>query len=114
MKRNLIDPIALTIISISSMGGVVGEADKMKTNYGWTNWNNDANGNNESGFSALPGGARRYLGGFAGIGEWTTWWTDEVGHESGGFVWCKVLTIPWLTANPMGFSGGAYVRCVKD
>jgi dienelactone hydrolase len=56
------------------------EGDKMKANFGW---NNNGNGNNSSGFSALPAGSR--LGGtFDGLGETTRYWsTTELADGQG-------------------------------
>ena len=80
-----------------------------------TGWEAGANGNNKSGFSALPGGYRYHLdGAFNNIGALGYWWcSDEQDPVLGNY--------RRLDGNNTGVyreatlkSAGKYVRCVKD
>jgi uncharacterized protein (TIGR02145 family) len=98
---------------IEKLGGEQIVADKLKSTSGWEA---DCNGNNESGFSGLPGGYRHYTGGFnrydnAGGGYW---WASSEGftyiacsfplyHSNGG-------ENRSFTSKARGFS----VRCLRD
>lgn len=42
-----------------------------------TGWENDGNGNNESGFSGLPGGYLYGYGEFYFIGTYGSWWSSK-------------------------------------
>lgn len=74
------------------------------------------NGNNESGFSAVPGGERNEEldGQFAGLGEHATWWTSTFAI-SFNIYYADLSYLPGSTFfsenNPK--VRGFYVRCVK-
>ena len=59
---------------------------KLKNNGGWAD---DGNGNNESGFSALPGGSRGFMDdfqdGFVNIGYTTIFWTTTASADTGAW-----------------------------
>jgi len=77
-------------------------------------WNNNGNGTDLYGFSALSGGSRYYAGGFYSLGNYGYWWSSD--EASTGGAWGRVL----------GYSGGqSYrggydndydfsVRCLRD
>lgn len=68
---------------------------------------------NESGFAALPGGARNYEGEFFGIGYMGCWWTDT---QSAGGAWLYWITNDqyYVARNYNHRDYGCSVRCVKD
>jgi uncharacterized protein (TIGR02145 family) len=59
---------------IDVAGGNETAGRKLKSTSGW---NDNGNGTNETGFSALPDGYRRFTGWFDLVGEFGLWWTDE-------------------------------------
>ncbi|MCY1720449.1 hypothetical protein OU798_08865 [Prolixibacteraceae bacterium Z1-6] len=80
-------------------------------------WDNDANGSDDYGFSAVPGG--RYVNwpsesGYRDIGSWAFWWTtDEINQGTG--VWG--FTLGYLGQTYVGNTlktDAIYVRCVRD
>jgi uncharacterized protein (TIGR02145 family) len=81
---------------------------KLKSREGWIG---KGNGNNESGFNALPGGVSNG----SLIGEYSAWWTDSL-FDAPSFAWYVYLSYQH------GFLGFYdqyrdqffYVRCVKD
>jgi len=94
------------------------EGDKMKANFGW---NNNGNGTNSSGFTALPAGNR--LGGtFDDLGETTRYWSTTEYVNITHFAFSRTLDcnhseVGWFNCNhyygfPKDF--GLSVRCVKD
>jgi len=82
---------------------------KMKSIAGWSE---NGNGDNSSGFNALPGGGCS-LGSFDGVGIGAAFWSST---EKGIAVWVRVLNTDsndlyrLLTAQFDGWS----VRCIKD
>ena len=88
--------------------------DKLKSTSGWFD---NRNGNNHSGFTALPGGECEEGGGFPYIGQVACWWTREENDEryalsiklgywsmyNGNLQWNE-------SAKKLGMS----VRCVRD
>ncbi|HOM41527.1 MAG TPA: fibrobacter succinogenes major paralogous domain-containing protein [Bacteroidales bacterium] len=74
----------------------------------------DCSGNNETGFSARPGGARDYeYGYFANIGHVFAIWSSTA-NESGAWglhFWSNSFVI---TIQPSRKRGGCSVRCIKD
>src|SRR6266498_1594182 len=57
----------------SSLGGKIGSSAKIKSSKGW---GTGGNGTNETGFSALPGGARSINEEFSFVGKYGYWWTS--------------------------------------
>ncbi len=58
---------------VDYLGGEDEANIKMRSSVGWEN---DGEGNNESGFSALLGGYRNSYGDFNDLGECASWWTS--------------------------------------
>jgi uncharacterized protein (TIGR02145 family) len=88
------------------------EGDLLKSVSGWLN---DGNGNNESGFTALPCGYRSSGGsGFGSMGRWAGFPSSSPKDNS--YIWGRILfddshTIyRAYTGREVGFS----VRCIKD
>jgi uncharacterized protein (TIGR02145 family) len=88
------------------------EGSKLKSTSGW---NNNGNGTNESGFTALPGGYRRYSNGtFGFVGDHGYWWSAT--EYSSAAAWSRILSYNlsevyrYFNSKPDGFS----VRCVRD
>ena len=88
---------------------------KLKNNGGWAD---NGNGNNESGFSALPGGSRGFMDdfqdGFVNIGYTTIFWTTTASAETGA--WAITLRSSNSSAikNGRDKGEGLSVRCLKD
>ena len=79
-------------------------------------WRNNGNGNNESGFTALPGGAR---GGseadpFAAKGNGGHWWS--ISEVDTGVAWARNLSYTSSSIGRHGHSkqNGLSIRCIKD
>jgi len=84
-------------------------------------WNNDGNGTDKYGFSALPGGGRSYKGHFFGAGDCGLWWMateriDDDGHYNvasfRSVSYCNVVDEDEYDrgVKECGFS----VRCIAD
>jgi len=104
----------------NTLAGQLGGADmagyKMKTVYDWmSDWYQDGNGSNESGFSALPAGMRDYYSyNFYGLNQGTSFWTSTEDYYNEPFI--KYL---FYDSNSLGsysdyLSNGFSVRCIKD
>ena len=60
-------------VLLDSLGGIVEAGIKMKSS---TDWYQNGNGTNSSGFSGLPGGWRSYFGTFAYFDFYGYWWSS--------------------------------------
>ncbi len=86
------------------------EGSKLKSS---SEWNNNGNGTNESGFTALPGGYRNYAGEFYVVGDYGYWWSST---EFGSSAWSRILyysNSAVRRANNDKRSGFS-VRCIMD
>ena len=93
------------------LGGVEIAGKKMKSKIGWEK---NANGNNKSGFTGLPGGHRLTNGSCVEIGEFGYWWND-----SKGGAWISRYPDLFLTNQSLyvldyNKGNGLSVRCIKD
>jgi uncharacterized protein (TIGR02145 family) len=61
-------------------------ANQLKNTIGW---DNEANGSNSSGFSALPGGYRDLSGNFNEVGTGAYWWSVSIFDAT--FAWFRLL-----------------------
>jgi uncharacterized protein (TIGR02145 family) len=84
---------------------------KLKAKEGWKS---NGNGTDDYGFSALPGGSRRYTGAFSNIAKDGAWWSStETGSSD---AWNRVM----IPSNGKVFNiddskrNGFSVRCIKD
>ncbi len=84
---------------------------RMKSTYGWFN---HGNGNNLSGFNALPGGAREDPDGFLGLEHKAEFWSNTT--FNGRAVWTRVLFYDNNAVNRLSntFKSGSSITCVKD
>lgn len=77
-------------------------------------WNYNRNGNNSSGFTALPGGCRYKNGNFIELGNYAYFWSSSPAY--GDFAWYRELRYGystvryWSEYRQNGFS----IRCIKD
>ncbi|QGY43853.1 hypothetical protein GM418_09345 [Maribellus comscasis] len=87
------------------------EGTKLKATSGW---NNNGNGTDDYGFSALPGGYRTSHGNIYNIGDLGSWWSATEGDTYNA--WYRTLTYTfsdvrrYCNYKDYGFS----VRCVRD
>ncbi len=94
------------------LGGKNVAGAKMKSKEGWKE---NGNGNNESGFSGLPGGSRIFYGTFGPIGFYGYWWSST--QFSIDFAWYRYLHYSnGVVRRNYGFSkkNGFSVRCLRD
>ncbi len=93
------------------LGGRQVAGKQMKSKRGW---DQNGNGTNESGFSGLPGGARKWAGDFASIGKIGYWWssTDD-GPDT--FIWTRTLDYDRDTVfrGTTHMATGLSVRCIR-
>lgn len=95
---------------IEFLGGMMTAGTAIKNTSGWIK---NGNGNNESGFSALPGGKRYIEGRFECYNE-GYWWSST---ESNKFMACFYLIFfneGEVIRNEAYKDAGMYVRCIKD
>jgi len=99
-----------TILS-TFLGGENLAGNKMKSTSGW---NDNGNGNNSNGFSALPGGFRSSNGDFHNVGNWGSWWSAS--ESNGSYAWNRLLNYVHssLVRSSDYEDDGFSVRCVKD
>ena len=92
------------------LGGSAVTADKLKET-GTTHWITPNTGaTNETGFTALPGGFRDYLGGsYGGIGLNCTWWSSTEAYPTIAFF--RQVNMYSFTTNKRD---GHSVRCIRD
>jgi len=87
------------------------EGYKLKSESGWSA---DGNGNNESGFTALPGGFRIPDGIFANITISGYWWTSTPDAGDGTFIRILARGVNEVNRMTSTRENGHSVRCVKD
>lgn len=98
------------------LGGSTGAGTKMKLNTtGYTSWDDSNNGDNSSGFSALPAGGRSYAGGgFSNRGDYAYFWeaSENVASLANGRSLSSgnVDLNAYYDSKSRGFS----VRCFRD
>lgn len=97
------------------LGGIDKAGDQLKEK-GTKNWQSPNTGaNNNSGFTAIPGGRRSSLNGeFTHIGANGSWWTAT--QHLDRFAWQITMgfSISNTVRNTSGWVDGYSVRCVKD
>lgn len=91
------------------------QGNQMKSTSGW---NNNGNGSNSSGFSALPGGRLHNTKGFENNGNTGSWWSatiydiiDNITKIHCRQLYDAVSSVGW-TGTPIDF--GYSLRCIKD
>jgi uncharacterized protein (TIGR02145 family) len=80
-----------------------------------TGWDNNGNGTNTSGFSALPGGFRYRLdGSFFNEGELSYWWSSSESSSTHALYRRLDYNLPTVFREAAYKTAGKYVRCVKN
>jgi uncharacterized protein (TIGR02145 family) len=92
-------------------GGTAGNALKATSG-----WNNNGNGTDSLGFSALPGGLRSSDGDFKDAGDIGHWWTATENHFRGAYIRRMNYNYDYVIDITTNFdkSYGYSVRCVKE
>lgn len=98
-------------ILVGYLGGKAIAGAKMKSQ---TGWDNNGNGTNESGFTALAGGERQNDGYFNGIGSWTCWWSSTEDARIGAWAFEVERFDSKVISNPSYKRDGCAVRCIRD
>jgi uncharacterized protein (TIGR02145 family) len=100
----------------TALGGEAVAGGKMKE-AGTLNWASpNTGGNNNSGFTSLPGGFRQGGGAFALFGLWSSWWSTTPDVNNINMIWGRFIFDSdvnlgrGLTDKSMGYG----VRCVRD
>lgn len=120
LAKTLGDGIGMNVSGI----GVLGTATKMKTTSGWLTYDmgKDGNGDNTSGFTALPAGFR-YCNiiaspnviGFANMGDFTFWWTNTEKPSTPSAWHYSVKSSHTAIIRNIGYRANGYsVRCIKN
>jgi len=101
---------------IDYLGGLEIAGNMMKSLNGWDT-KYASNGNNISGFSALPTGQRSEVGFYMGFSQYAWYWTAT----SEGAYYAHTLQLGWQTRNNSALmfgtdyrQSGLAIRCVKD
>ncbi len=88
------------------------QGKQMKATSGW---NNNGNGTNTSGFTALPGGYRSVNGSFNNLGYIASWWSSS--EYTSLDPWYRILSYDYGLVSRRNNGGkmfGRSVRCLKD
>ncbi|MFN8240238.1 MAG: FISUMP domain-containing protein [Bacteroidales bacterium] len=100
---------------LTYLGGKDVAGGKLKE-IGTTHWTSSNTGaTNETGFTALPGGAREGNGDFEGIGSGGCWWSTTEYYTN--YVWYRDMNSDNSNVGRDGNDGKPYglsVRCLKD
>lgn len=97
---------------IDYLGGDEKAGESLKSK---TGWKSNENGNNATGFNALPGGCRLDFGKFTKFGEEAYYWTNtEYSGANHGKNQVVNGEVHWVTQGIFHKGGGLSIRCVKD
>jgi len=96
---------------VTTAGGWKTAGDKLKSKSGW---NENGNGTDNYGFSALPGGNRNSDGGFDDAGDYGDWWTATECFD--GNAYSRFMFYYFGSVYEFNYfkSYGYSVRCVAD
>jgi len=100
---------------VTYLGDERSAGKKMKSISGWKVWRDDVNGDNSSGFTALPGGRRDYYGRYADLTRSSVFWSaTQAPTESDA--WFRLLYDNYKDVGRFnnGKTDGYSVRCLKD
>ena len=96
------------------LGGTSVAGGKLKET-GTTHWASPNTGaTNETGFTALPGGARDYDGIFGNIGNHGVWWSSTESDTNSASYRYLDYDYSYLSSNGYDKKVGFSVRCVRD
>ncbi|HEQ98212.1 MAG TPA: hypothetical protein ENO22_02600 [candidate division Zixibacteria bacterium] len=99
---------------INYLGGESVAGGKMKE-AGTEHWAPPNDGaTNESGFTALPAGARNSVGTFYNLGSSTTFWTADENKSNVAWFWVIYYSNPDIYSNYCYKAAGFSIRCLKD
>ncbi|MDR2593089.1 MAG: hypothetical protein LBC59_09875 [Chitinispirillales bacterium] len=95
---------------LTAAGGSSTAGKKLKSTSGW---NNNGNGTNDYGFSALPAGLRYSHGGFGTAGDFGFWWTAT---EDGSKAYYRTMysNYDYVYVLSLVKSNAVSARCVAD
>jgi len=77
-------------------------------------WNNDGNGTDDYGFTALPGGYRYYDGAFYYIGSYGNWWSATEGTAINAWDRSLYYDVSYVYRYYDSKESGFSVRCLRD
>lgn len=95
----------------SFLGGDDIAGIKLKSTKGWAG---KGNGDNSSGFNAMPGGYRYFSGIFFNAGQDGSWWTATQSGEGYALLRYLYSANTNIFSNKLNFKLGLSVRCVLD
>ena len=104
--HQMVDFLAL---SVDGNEGLV--EDMLKDVIGWSS---DGNGNNLSGFSAIPGGYRMPDGSYTYSGSDGSWWSASPSGSSGASLFNLSSTENDVDFHESSRRYGLSIRCIKD
>jgi len=101
-------------ILFNNIGGIGIAGDKLKES-GAEHWNKPYTGDNETGFSALPGGYRVFMSGaFTSLGSSCNWWSASEYFSNRArtcYIFREGSEINWTGVD---MASGYSVRCLMD
>lgn len=96
------------------LGGITVAGGKMKET-GTAHWQApNADATNSSGFTALPGGTRYYLGSFFDAGGYGYWWSSTEAASNAAYYRYLTYFYGTISAGTDYKTNGFSVRCLKD
>lgn len=95
---------------INFLGGKMIAGDSMKSKVGWKK---NGNGNNDSGFTALPGGKRYLFGSFESFDQ-GYWWCATESNTYMAWFYLLYFNDGEVIENQAYKDAGMYVRCIMD
>ena len=98
-------------ILINYLGGVDSAESEMKS---ISNWKEDSNGSNTSGFAGLPGGFRDSYGWFDLFGAYGFWWSSSENDTLDAWFRFLYSSNGIVVRNGNGKQHGFSVRCLRD
>jgi len=96
---------------INKFGGELKAGNALKSTKGW---DNNGNGTNESGFTALPGGCRNLSGNFSNIGSYGYWWSFNKDIALSAYSRCLDYNSSKTLSSNHSKSYGLSVRCLRN
>jgi len=96
---------------INYLGGETRACRKIKNTKGWEG---GYNGTNESGFSGIPGGCRKFDGTFSSIGQEANWWSSSEDNIENAFYRSLINDFAFIHTVTYGKANGFSVRCIRD
>jgi uncharacterized protein (TIGR02145 family) len=96
---------------MTAVGGYSTAGTKLKSKSGW---NDNGNGTDDYGFSALPGGLRYTDGSFGNAGNIGDWWTATEFGSGVAYFWNMFYIFDDVDEYDSSKDAGYSVRCVKN